>query len=173
MAGMVTVISASVLLAGSTEPAPCATKSECRQLDFWIGEWDVATPDGKKVAVSRIQLGVGQCVVLENYSDPSGYEGKSINFFDSRLGKWRQTWADSAGGVSEFTGELKDGAMQLEGETHRADGEKVLRKMRISKMTDNRVRQYSELSTDDGKTWSVAYDLTYLRRVRSAEPSPK
>ena len=158
------------VLAGAPPPPrraesgdPCAERAEHHQLDFWIGEWDVYE-EGKKVASSSIERLPGSCSVLESYSEPDGYAGKSINFFDAVLKKWRQTWVDKLGTVSEFTGELKSGAMQLEGITHTRDGKTILRRMTLSPTEPDKVRQYSEKSTDAGTTWGVAYDYLYVRR---------
>ena len=120
-------------------------------MDFWAGEWDV-TAQGRSVASSRIERVVGDCVVFENYAQPDGYQGRSINFYDASLGRWRQTWADSAGGAGEFTGVYRDGAMRFEGETHLADGRKIMRRMTVLKLGPGRVRQHSERSADGGKT---------------------
>jgi hypothetical protein len=144
-------------------PSPCPTQPEYRQLDFWVGEWDV-TDHGTKIAESSIQRIVDQCIIFENYTEPPSYTGKSFNFYDATLKKWRQTWVDSQGNVSEFTGEFRDGAMHLEGESHRANGRRVLRKMVLTPLEGGRVRQYSERSLDEGKTWGVAYDYVYVPR---------
>jgi hypothetical protein len=146
-------------------PNPCPTTPDFRQLDFWLGDWDV-TSQGRKVGTSKIERIIGDCVILENYNELTGYSGKSFNFFDTLLGKWRETWVDSTGGVSEFTGEFKNGTMQLSGETHRADGGKILRKMLLSPAGVDRVRQFSEKSTDNGKTWTTAYDFIYVRKPK-------
>ena len=143
--------------------SPCPTKAEYHQFDFWLGEWDV-TDHGQKIATSSIQSIVGGCIIFENYSQLDGYTGKSFNFYDATLGKWRQTWVDAYGNISEFTGELRDGAIHYDGETHRAEGRRVMRRMILTKLEDNRVRQYSERSLDGGKSWSVAYDYIYTRR---------
>ncbi|MGE0128995.1 MAG: hypothetical protein AB7U82_13025 [Blastocatellales bacterium] len=71
---------------------------------------------------------------------------------------------DAGGNVSEFSGEYKDGAMRYEGESHLANGAKVLRRMIVYNLGADRVRQYSERSTDEGKTWGVAYDFLYVRK---------
>ena len=144
--------------------APCEAQPEHRQFDYWIGEWNVTTKD-MKVAESSIQRIIGGCVIYENYSQTGGgYIGKSFNFYDSNLKKWRQTWVDATGNVSEFVGEFKDGAMHYEGESHLQDGSRVLRKMIVYNLGPDRVRQYSERSTDGGKTWATAYDFTYERK---------
>ena len=144
-------------------PNPCPNQSEFRQFDFWVGEWNV-TSEGQTVAQSSIQKIIGSCVIYENYSQSDGYVGKSFNFYDAFLKKWRQTWVDSGGNVSEFSGEVKDGTMHYEGESHRQNGRKILRKMILTPLGPDKVRQYSERSLDDGKTWQVAYDFLYLRK---------
>jgi hypothetical protein len=162
--GSVTVQVPNLDQAGSQRPQlPCEQQPQFREFDFWIGEWDV-TSDAKKIAESSIRKTIGSCVIFENYSDPSGFNGKSFNFYDSTLKKWRQTWVDNQGNVSEFSGEYKDGAMRFEGESHRRDGQRILRKMVVSKLGANRVRQYSENSVDGGKTWKTSYDFIYLRK---------
>ena len=130
---------------------PCSVKSEYKQFDFWVGEWDIIDKD-QKVATSSIQHIVGDCIIFENYFQADSYTGKSFNYFDATLGKWRQTWVDSAGNMSEFIGEFKDNAMRLEGESHRQNGQRVLRRMILSTAGTDRVRQYSERSVDGGKT---------------------
>ena len=152
-------LSARVSLAA----APCESQTQHRQFDFWIGEWNVKSQN-TKVAESSIQRIIGGCVLYENYSQADGFTGKSFNFYDSTLKKWRQTWVDSGGNVSEFVGEFKDGSLHYEGESHRQDGSRVLRKMIFYNLGPDRVRQYSERSTDGGKTWNVAYDFTYERK---------
>lgn len=142
---------------------PCAYQEQYKQFDFWVGEWTV-TSDGQEVAASSIQRIVKSCIIFENYTQADGYVGKSFNFFDANLHKWRQTWVDGTGRVSEFVGEYKDGAMRFEGESHLQDGTKVLRRMTLFNLGKDRVRQFSEASTDEGKTWHATYDFIYTRR---------
>ncbi|HKQ50774.1 MAG TPA: hypothetical protein VJT74_00295 [Pyrinomonadaceae bacterium] len=155
--------SAQTKTAPAQRPNPCAVKPEYRQFDFWVGEWDV-TDKGQKMATSSIQRIVNDCIIFENYFQADGYTGKSFSFFDGALGKWRQTWVDSAGNVGEFLGQYKENAMRFEGETHRADGQKILRRMTLFNLGADRVRQYSERSLDGGKTWESNYDFIYVRR---------
>ena len=132
-----------------------------RQFDFWIGVWDV-TDSGKVIAASTEELTVDSCMLIENYFESDGYTGKSINFFDPYLKKWRQTWVDCQGNVSEFVGEFRDGAMRFEGESHRA-GKKIFRRLTFFNLGPDRVRQYSEASLD-GIKWHVNYDYLYIRK---------
>lgn len=142
--------------------APCDAGPH-RRLDFWLGEWEVQA-GGQAVATNRLSAVLGGCALLEEYAQPDGYGGRSISFYDAALGRWRQTWVDRAGNVSEFTGEFRDGAMRFEGETHTPDGRRVLRRMTVTPLAAGRVRQHSERSDDQGRTWAVAYDFTYVKK---------
>jgi hypothetical protein len=44
-----------------------------------------------------------------------------------------------------------------------AGGKVLQRRLRFYNLGADRVRQFSEGSTDDGKTWTVEYDFTYNR----------
>ena len=141
---------------------PCVYQPEYKQFDFWVGEW-VVTSDGQQVATSSIQRIVDGCIIYENYTQADGFTGKSFNFFDASLRRWRQTWVDGTGRVSEFVGEYKDGAMRYEGESHLQDGTKILRRMTLFNLAPDRVRQFSQASADGGQTWTVTYDFIYTR----------
>ena len=148
-----------------TQPArPCMASAEARQFDFWVGEWDVQNAQGQKVGTSSIQMIEDGCIILENWTGARGGTGKSMNFYDAHLGKWRQIWVDSTGNVSEFSGVFKEGAMRFEGESYFRNRHKVLRRLTFFNQGADRVRQFSEQSVDDGKTWTVSYDFTYLRK---------
>jgi tetratricopeptide (TPR) repeat protein len=143
---------------------PCSARPEYRQLDFWIGDWDVTVTKQNQVAgTSSIQLILGDCVILENWAGAGGTNGKSFNFFNSTTSKWQQTWVDDKGSLLEFVGDYKDGAMHYT-TTTMTKGQKVWQRMTLFNLSTDQMRQLGEQSTDEGKTWSVMYDLTYSRR---------
>jgi hypothetical protein len=72
------------------------------------------------------------------------------------------------GRISEFSGEYKEGAMRFEGESHLSDRRRVLRRMTLFNLDGEHVRQFSRVSFDDGKTWSVNDDFTYTRKPQPA-----
>jgi tetratricopeptide (TPR) repeat protein len=144
------------------ETRPCQNYPEYKQFDFLIGTWEV-TSQGNAIATSRVEYMVDGCMLVEEYTQGSGYGGKNLTYYDAALGKWRQTWIQG-GNVSEYLGGLNDGAMRLEGETHSRNGEKqLIREVYYPQGTD-RVRQTSEISTNGGKTWTLTYDITYTKK---------
>ena len=147
-----------------TEPCMDATAHpEYRQLDFWLGEWDVF--DGnQKVGDSSIQLILKNCVVLENWTDTTGGQGKSFNKYDPVTKIWEQFWVEDNGGTNYFSGNLVDGEMRYVLQKPRKDGSHLIRHLTFSKLPDGSVRQLSKASTDNGKTWSVEYDFIYRKK---------
>lgn len=145
-------------------PAPC-TAPENRQFDFWLGKWNVQSPDGKAAGVNEIQSILGGCVLLENWRGAEGMTGKSFNAWDAPSRRWRQSWVDSNGSVLLLEGEFHDGKMVLEGSRPGKNGGIVRHRISWQRIggDPNRVRQLWEASRDDGKTWNVMFDGTYVR----------
>ena len=157
--------------AGAVERAkknqkPCAYAPENRQFDFWVGEWKVeATQGGNHVGDSKIELILGDCVVLENWTGMGGGSGKSFNIYDKAKQRWEQYWVDDVGGMIYFFGGPKNGVMDYYTEDiPQPDGAKLRRHLQFFNQGPDKVRQFSQGSTDAGKTWTVEYDLTYLRK---------
>ena len=143
---------------------PCAHHEEYRQFDFWLGEWDVVTSDGHNPAgSSSIQLLLDQCVLLENWT--GGGTGKSFNHFDTRTKKWIQDWVDSQSQSVHFEGGVeKDGVMHYYADDFDAQGKPIKRHMQFFNLDKDHVRQWSQQSSDGGKTWHTQYDFLYIRR---------
>jgi tetratricopeptide (TPR) repeat protein len=147
---------------------PCDYKSENRQFDFWVGDWEVSTtPAGSAAGISHIERAIGDCVIWENWTSlgNTGYSGKSYNIYNADFKRWEQFWVDNLGGVIHFYGGLKDGVMDfVTDDLPQPDGTKLKRHLQFFSLGPDRVRQFSQGSADGGKTWAVEYDLTYNRK---------
>jgi tetratricopeptide (TPR) repeat protein len=147
---------------------PCAYNPINRQFDFWVGEWQVVTADGASPAGdSKIELILGDCVIQENWTSAGngGYQGKSYNIYNPDLHRWEQFWNDNAGGMIHFYGNLKDGVMDYyTDEIPQKDGTRLSRHLQFVPLAPDKVRQFSQGSTDNGKTWNVEYDFIYNRK---------
>jgi quercetin dioxygenase-like cupin family protein len=156
-------------------PHPCPTAPVNRQLDFWIGHWDVApwnAPPGTPQAaagVNIVEANLQQCVLVENWRATNGSEGKSFNFYDINQKKWRQVWVADGGGSLDYSGEFRDGAMRFEGWTLGAQGQHTLQRLTFAPFGRDTVRQTFSSSTDGGKNWTTGFDARYVRQ--SAPPA--
>ena len=151
------------LRAQSPTPPPCST-AEYRQFDFWAGEWDVATKDGKAAGTSSVTRILGGCALLEEWTSLTGpSRGQSFNIYDSRTRRWHQSWVDNGGLLALFDGGLRNGAMVLEGDGAGPNGTTVRTRMTFTPLPDQRVRQLWESSSDKGVTWTPIFDGYYTR----------
>ena len=87
------------------------------EFDFWIGEWDVAGPDGASYGRNSITSPFGNGVLAEHWRGTGGVEGHSLNVYDEPRARWHQTWVDTGGNLLLLEGGPVDGAMVLEGVT--------------------------------------------------------
>jgi hypothetical protein len=159
---------------GQAPPTPAALP-EARQFDFWIGEWDLiskqrASPtqdkwmDGK--ATNSIRAILDGHVVQENFDGSAlgqPFKGMSVSVYNPQLKKWQQTWVDSQGAYLDLVGEFKDGKMVLGQEMVR-NGKPVKLRMIFFNITKDRFDWNWESSRDEGKTWTILWKITYVRR---------
>ena len=144
-------------------PKPCSAP-EHRQFDFWIGNWNVTTPDGKPAGSSRIESIAGSCALLENWSGSAGGNGKSLNYYSPKDGKWHQTWVGSGGSFLLLEGGLEDGKMVLTGTNPTAAGGTRIERITWTPLPDGRVQQHWQQSNDGGKTWTDAFVGIYAKK---------
>ncbi|MHA7871258.1 MAG: tetratricopeptide repeat protein [Hyphococcus sp.] len=146
---------------------PC-TDEEYRHFDFWLGQWDVTGAGASApTAKSSITAHHGGCAVLEQYEVNSGaYTGMSINFYDNVRDVWHQSWMANNGAPIYLEGGLnEDGAMVLSDEglaISEASGS--INRVTWTPNDDGSVRQFWEVSSDGGETWSTAFDGLYVRK---------
>jgi len=145
---------------------PCVYAPEYRQLDFWIGDWNV-TSAGALAGESHVEKILNECVIWENWTGTSGVSGKSFNVWDSTRSEWRQSWYDSTGTVTEYHGRFADRKLVFLADSLLPGPDGTLQPTQ-QRMTffdqDGTVRQLGENSTDGGATWQTVYDLLYTRK---------
>ena len=156
-----TLLTLFMLLLPGFVHAACADLAY-RQFDFWLGEWNVATADGKLVGRDRIEKDYGGCVLQEHWTSVDGGTGGGVTIFDMSRKVWHQTWVDSTGTLVVLEGGLKDGRMVMYGEMTQDDGKRVQDRMSWTPQ-GSKIRQLWETSSDSGKTWHTIFDVYYSK----------
>jgi len=154
---------ASPLLGQQPDQARC-TPAEYRQFDFWLGAWDVFNPEGRQVGTNTIERTLDGCALHEQWESAAAHRGFSYNIYDRSTGRWHQSWVDNGGLLLLLDGGLENGAMVMRGTTRRGDGTEVLHRIAWTQLAADTVRQLWETSADEGGTWTIAFDGTYVRR---------
>lgn len=143
--------------------APACNTSNHRAFDFWIGEWQVKTPDGKLAGINRIERKHEGCVLHEQYRTERGYSGESLNIYDASRDVWHQTWVDTSGLLLILEGGMRDGKMVMEGTTTDANTKPIRHRITWTPNPDGTVRQFWE-SQDAAGEWSVVFDGRYSQK---------
>lgn len=141
-------------------------EGDTHDFDFWIGSWEVFGPQGRPVGTNTITPLFGGLVLMEDWSGAGDVRGRSLNAWDANRGAWHQTWMDSSGATLLLDGGLQDGEMVLEGTAPSGTPGAAWDRHRITwtpSADGSRVRQRWETSTDDGATWTMAFDGDYRR----------
>src|SRR5579872_5928455 len=115
------VMSSDIYSPADTLPIP-APPAEARQLDWFIGEWDVMSrmrisTDPEKWAddsvTSTVTPILARYALMETFSGTLGgqaLEGVSIRTYNTTINRWEQRWLDTTrSAFAEYTGDFKDG----------------------------------------------------------------
>lgn len=165
------VVSAIVLLcargAVTAQDKPGCDTPVYRQLDFWVGTWDVRL-DGRDTVVgtNTIEKTLDGCAILEHWTDTSGSRGKSLFYFHRADRVWKQVWVTDMGRVKEkrMLSESTSTVVVFQGELRLDDGARVLDRTTLTDMGNGLVRQRIAQSADGGATWNTGFDAIYTRR---------
>lgn len=147
--------------------SPCSSLAHS-EFDFWLGEWEVYhTQADTLVGRNHIKKILNNCVVEENWTGASGFQGKSFNTYNPVDSTWNQVWVDMGGSTYHFTGRFKENVMQMYGETTNAQGKLVKLDMAyfFDKEKDT-VRQVWKMSQDKGESWNVVFDGIYRKKKK-------
>ena len=160
----------------AAEVAPSCREPERRQLDFWIGDWDLivkarATADGpwtEARGTQHVEAILGGCAIAETFAadgPQQPWAGRSYSSWQPALGAWRQTWVDDSGGYLAFTGGLDGGVLALVGEPRERDGHRVVMRMVFLDVTPTSLRWEWQRQVDGG-AWAPQMIIDYRRRAR-------
>jgi hypothetical protein len=172
LAALLLIASPAAAQLPSPPPVPRAPPQNCtapehRQLDFWIGHWNVfRTGTQTMVGASRVEQIFNGCAIRETWSPFDMNEGGSVSSYDRAAGVWRQTWVDSTAERIDYAGRLENGRMILVAQRPARSGA-ASGQTRVTQWRDGEtVRQVGETSADGGRTWTPSYDYTYRPRPR-------
>jgi len=153
--------------ANAESSSPCRLTEVSRNLDFWVGDWDVYL--GKQLAgrdtVERI---LGGCAITEQWSgsDGPGDEGMSLFAYDARKDLWTQTWitndSSQPGGIKVKT--LRAHAPEsttFQGEIEGKNGAVYYDRTILTALPGGRVHQEIQVSRD-GTAWHTGFDAIYV-----------
>jgi ketosteroid isomerase-like protein len=153
--------------AQASSPMAC-TGAEYKQFDFWVGDWDVVEAEsGAAAAHVRVERILNGCVLLEEYQDPGGLQGRSFTIYDAPRKLWHQSWVTNRGQFLAIEGRLSGDEMVLSGKFLSPERKETLVRGTWKPVNEG-VRETAVTSTDGGKTWKTWFDLLFRRKGASS-----
>jgi len=145
--------------------APCRATDVSRNLDFWVGDWDVYA-GGKLVGTDKVERIMDGCAVTERWRAAEGGDGFSLFAYDARRDIWTQTWI--TGDTSQNGGLKVKGlrahsptSVTFQGELESKTGVVYYDRTILTALPAGRVRQQIQISRD-GVDWSPGFDAIYV-----------
>ncbi len=151
-----------------TNPALAAdtacTNPENRQFDYWLGTWKIGAAGSSGNAHSTVSLSLDKCLVVENWDGGRGHYGQNIFGYSADDRNWYGMFADNEGRVHVFTsGKISAGSAEFEGTSRGANGETVLNRVKVVRVSPDKVEQSWEKSSDNGSSWNLVFRGEYSR----------
>lgn len=144
--------------------------SDSTLFDFWVGDWEASWNENgtvKLLGENHLSKEFGGWVIREKFKvndgASKGFEGGSWTVFDKQKKKWFQTWVDNNGAYMAFEGKLDGEKRIFERNTIDKKGEPVLQRMVFRDITTESFTWDWESSADNGKTWTLSWQILYKR----------
>ena len=157
----------------ATAASPCVTDSNYQRLAFWVGDWDVVDSTGAHYATERVRTVVGGCALTIEWNGGAGDRGLNLSGYDSKSGEWRQMYVSDQLFPTGAIVRRSDPSYHGPGirfiplSEPEASGPTRSR-VTVMPMSDHRVMQLFEDSSDGGKTWHVLFKAEH----RPLRPTP-
>ena len=147
----------------AVDSGPCSANSDSRQLDFWLGDWAVTYPGVSVPSSSKVYLELDKCLLVESWGGGKGHSGKNMFAYSSDDKSWHGMFADNQGRVHIFEGKVTPGVAEFYGPSIGPDGQAVLNRIKVQRVSPSKVEQTWEKSMDKGATWNIEFRGEYSR----------
>jgi hypothetical protein len=148
----------------AADAGSCSANPESRQMDFWLGEWTVTYPGMPGNANSKVYVELDKCLIVESWDGGKGHSGENMFAYSSDDKGWHGMFADNQGRVHVFEGRVARGSAEFVGPSRGPNGEAVLNRIKVVRVTADKIEQSWEKSTDNGATWKTEFRGDYARK---------
>lgn len=154
----------SIPVAALADQVPCSANPNSRQLDFWIGHWNVNYPGAIAPSTSTVSLDLDSCLVVETWIGGKNHAGKNFFAYSPDDESWHGMFADNEGRVHVFEGKVQPGTAEFKGPSRSPDGQFIVNRIRIVQVAPHKIEQTWDKSTDKGATWTTVFSGEYSQK---------
>ncbi len=164
----------TILTRADQNARPCIYEPVFQILDFWVGKWEIYAGSNQKVGESVVQKKVDGCALVEDYTQPDGFNSETIMYYEPYSDEWRMLWITgnpiALGGIKEkvLVTVFDTGAMRFQGELPAPEGGKYFDRTTITPQGSDRINMLVEQSRDGGESWDVTF-RGYYQKVKKGQ----
>ncbi len=157
--------------AQTVKTSPCAADSSFQRLAFWVGDWEVLDSAGNHYANQLVRAAVDQCVITAEWTGRVGDKGLNISSYDVSSHDWKQMYVGNQV-PSPLGVQLRKSDPTYDGPGIRfiplldaPSGNLNRARVTIIPVSEGRVEQLFESSSDGGSTWRVVFKAEHRHRA--------
>ena len=156
----------ALCLAGSALAAAdeqtCAASPDIRRLDYWVGTWSMG--NGADKSTSKVSLSLDKCAFVEHWENSKGHVAEKTFSYSLEEKNWYGIFVDNEGRVHVFLdGKITPEQAEFHGPSRGPNGETVLNRLKVVRVSADKLEEIWEKSTDNGSHWTTAYRAQYSR----------
>lgn len=130
-----------------------------RQLDFWLGDWEVSADNGSAVGAATVFTDLNECMVQADFTGRNGFLQRSFMVYDFPSDEWYRYVADNTGGFVVVSGAWDGTSMILTGSDQTPAGRSVEVRNVIRPEAGGVVETWERMRPDG--TWKIVATRRY------------
>jgi hypothetical protein len=147
---------------GASGDEGCAANAETRRLDYWVGNWTMG--NGADKTMSKVSLSMDRCVFVEHWENGKGHVTEKTFAYSPEDKNWYGMFVDNQGRVHVFVdGKISSEGAEFRGTSRGPNGETVLNRLKVVRVSADKLEEIWEKSTDNGSSWVTSYRAEYSR----------
>jgi hypothetical protein len=155
-------LSISSVAFAENDEHPCAANTETRQLDYWLGSWSMGS--GADKSVSKVTLSLDKCMFVEHWENGEGHVTEKMVAYSPEDKNWYGIFVDNQGRAHVFVdGRVSSDIAEFHGPSRGPKGAIVLNRLKVVRISADKLEEVWEKSTDNGSSWTTAYRAEYSR----------
>ncbi len=121
-------------------------------------------PGASAPSASNVYQDLNQCLIVESWTGGKNHSGKNFFAYSADDKSWHGMFADNEGRVHVFEGKITPGSAEFYGPSRGTDGQSVLNRIKVIRVTHDKVEQTWEISNDKGASWAKVFSREYSRK---------
>lgn len=133
---------------------------ESARLNFLEGQWEVFHGD-QRIGQTEFTFEKSGRMLREEWTSIGGPTAQGITFFDPSIGKWKMTFVDWKGTITELSGGWQEEKLSLDGVRTQASGDQGPVRLVLQQTGVDRLQ--ASFFSKPSQSWEMEYTIHYRR----------